>query len=144
MKRFHLTQDSDTDTQLVGKPVYESLDLPTIIAFVLPQLFNTVRALCDIMLEAAEVGPNHQELAIRDLPNLTDEVYPSCLSARCWARDRSEGFRNGIFGPCMALARLGEFLGRRRRRRRRHLEVRVAIQARKLYLELSHRNLIYM
>ena len=45
---------------------------------------------------------------------------------------------NGIFGPCTwwirALARLGEFLGRRRRRRRRHLEVQVDIQARKLYL----------
>ena len=49
---------------------------------------------------------------------------------------------NGIFGPCTgwirALARLGEFLGRRHRRRRRHLEVQVDIQAGKLYLEFSN------
>ena len=59
----------------------------------------------------------------------------------------SEGFLNRIFGPwarwIRALARLGEFLGRRRRRRR-HLEVQVDIQARKLYLEFSNWNLTHM
>ena len=50
----------------------------------------------------------------------------------------------------MALARLGEFLGRqrcrrrRRRRRRRHLEVQVDILAGELYLEFSNWILTHM
>ena len=48
-------------------------------------------------------------------------------------------------GSGRALARLGEFLGRRgRRRRRRHLEVQVDIQARKLCLEFSNWILTHM
>ena len=61
--------------------------------------------------------------------------------------NQSEGFLNGIFGPCTwwmrALARLGEFLGRRRRRRR-HLEAQVDILAGKLYLEFSNWILTHM
>ena len=54
------------------------------------------------------------------------------------ARDSRMGYLvPGSDGPCRALARLGELLGRRRRRRR-HLEVQVDIHARELYLEFSN------
>ena len=95
-------------------------------------------------------GPEHRG-ALSKIPKSNESIlktsgerlFPERYELDC----RSEGFLNGIFGPCTwwirALARLGEFLGRRRRCRR-HLTVQVDSQARKLFLEFSNWILTHM
>ena len=68
------------------------------------------------------------------------QIHIRCSNVSAYASYQSEGFPNGMFGPCAwcprGLTRWAELLGRRRRRRRRHLKTQVNIQARKLYLKV--------